>query len=182
MAKYNRVPKLTKSEREDLFLNFCQALASLKTTREVALFIRDLLGLQEVEMMAKRLEVAKLLVEGDTYEEIAEELKVSHGTIARVNLWLQMSGAGYRMVLKRNKKKPIKYDQHEEDWKRFKKSHSRYFWPELLFEEVIKQLGRKKKEKLLKNLGELEDKKGILMAFDENLKEIYQSKSKTSPS
>ena len=180
MSKFGKVSKLSQKERNDLFLDFCQTLADLKKPKEVALFLKDLLGAQEMEMLAKRLQVAKLLVGGMTYEEITKIARVSHGTISRVNFWMQMSGSGYRMVAKRAKKKEKKYSQWDEDWKSFKRSHSRYYWPELLFENIMKEIGHRKKRKLLEILSVLDNKKKINKEFDKYLRETYQEKSKSS--
>ena len=101
MAKFPRISKLSKKEREELLLEFCEALVAIKNLKEAASFITDLLGKQEIEMLAKRLKIAKLLLEGNKYGEISDELKVSFGTIARINLWLKTSGEGYRLITKR---------------------------------------------------------------------------------
>jgi len=180
MAKFSKVSKLTQSEKNELFLNFCQTLADLKTPKKVALFLKDLLGSQELEMLAKRLEVAKLLVEGQTYEEIAKSAKVSHGTVARVNFWLQMSGSGYRMVAQRAKSKEKKYSQWDEDWKSYKRSHSRYFWPELLFENIMRQIGERNKKELIEILSSLDNKRKINTEMDRYLREVYKEKKNSS--
>lgn len=177
MAKFSRLPKLSQKEKEVLFVDFCQALATLKTPQEVAEFLKDLLGPAEVEMLAKRLEVAKYLLKGWTYTEIANLIKVSASTIARVNFWLQMSGKGYRLVAERTKgtKSPSQFDL---DLRAIKRAYARYFWPELLFEEVMKELGRRKKEKLLNTLSEIKEKGEILKTFNQCLQETYQRKFK----
>lgn len=101
MAKFPRISKLSKKEQEELILEFCEAFVAIKNTREAASFVKDLLGRQEIEMLAKRLKIAKLLLEGKKYGEIGDELRVSFGTIARVNLWLKTSGEGYRIFFGR---------------------------------------------------------------------------------
>ncbi len=177
MAKFSKISKLTKGKQEDLFISFCQALASLKNKQEVAVFLKDLLGIKELEMLAKRLEISNLLVKGWTYEEIAEYLKVSHSTVARVNFWLQQSGNGFRLVASRAKKKEKKYSQWGEDMKQIKRSYSRYFWPELLFDEIVKQMGERKHQKLVNTIKGMEDKKEITNEFNKTLQELY-SKNK----
>jgi len=176
MAKFSRISKLSQIEKEDLFINFCETLESLKNSREIALFLKDLLGEIELEILTKRLGIAKYLIEGRTYEEINSILKVSHGTISRVNFWLKMSGTGYRLVSKRARKKEKKYSQFGEDIKKIKRTYRQYFWPELLFEGIIKELGRKKKEKLLDALSGLRNKQKIMQEFDECLRETYKKR------
>ena len=173
MAKFRRISKLTKSEQEDLFVSFCQAVASLKNEHEVAVFLKDLLGINELEMLAKRLEIAKFLLDGWTYDEIAKLVKVSHSTVARVSFWMQQSGTGFKMVAQRAKKKEKKYSQWEKDMKRIKRTYSRYFWPELMFDEIVKQMGRRKHEKLVNTIENMEDKKEIMDEFNRTFQELY---------
>ena len=103
MAKFSRIPKLSKKERQNLLIALCEALTSIKKKEEAAQFLADLLSPQELEMLAKRLEIAKLLIDGDTYATICGKLKVSHNTIARVNAWLTLSGSGFRLVIERTR-------------------------------------------------------------------------------
>jgi uncharacterized protein YerC len=70
MAKFPRIPKLSKQEQEKLLIGFCKALVELRTPEEAAHFLKDLLSKQEAEMLAKRIEIARLLIEGLTYENI----------------------------------------------------------------------------------------------------------------
>src|SRR3989344_7060454 len=103
MAKFSRISKLSPAEQETLLVGFCKALVELKTAEEAAHFLKDLLSRQEAEMLAKRIEIARLLIKGFTYSEIQKFLRVSHGTDARVSQWLATSGEGYRLVVSRVK-------------------------------------------------------------------------------
>lgn len=181
MAKFSRSELLSQKDKEGLFVDFCQALAVLNKPQEVAEFLKDLLGPAELTMLAKRLEVAKYLIKGRTYDEIIDLLKVSNSTIARVNLWLQLSGKGYRLVAERTKK-PKSPSQFSQDMQALKRAYSRYFWPELLFDEVVKMLGQRRKEKLLKTLNQLEDKKEIGRELNKCLTEAYRHSNSKTPS
>lgn len=112
MAKFSRIPKLTKKERQNLLIALCEALISVRKKEEAAQFLADLLSPQELEMLAKRLEIARLLIDGDTYDAIRGKLKVSHNTIARVNAWLTLSGSGFRLVIERTRNKGKKIYEH----------------------------------------------------------------------
>ncbi len=68
MAKISK--KLSKEDVAKFFYKLCLAIAEMKSPQEAANFLRDLLSFQEAEMIAKRLKIAQLLIEGDTYEEI----------------------------------------------------------------------------------------------------------------
>jgi transcriptional repressor NrdR len=70
MGKYAASKRMSRQEQEDLFIDFAKALSSVKNPVESANFIQDLLSEAEVVMLARRLQVARLLLDGCTYEEI----------------------------------------------------------------------------------------------------------------
>ena len=177
MAKFSRIPKLSQAEQEKLLTEFCQALVVIRNPQEAAQFIKDLLGGQEMEMLAKRLKIAKLLLNGENYSAIRQALKVSNGTIARVNLWLKMSGEGYRLVAQRTKK-----EEHPranfmgEEMRRYMRRYATYYWPFLLWEEVMTNLSRRQKEKFQATLARTEDKRKIYQELDLLLQNTYAKK------
>ncbi|MFL5928262.1 MAG: YerC/YecD family TrpR-related protein [Gaiellaceae bacterium] len=77
------------------------AILSLETREETASFFRDLCTLSELEAMAHRWEVARLLERGLPYLEIAERTGASTTTVTRVAHWLRHGEGGYRAVLDR---------------------------------------------------------------------------------
>src|ERR671936_2683031 len=87
-------PWLT-SEIEDL----CRAFASLRSVEEIERFLRDLCTRSELEAMAHRWEVAKLLDEGLPYLEVAKRAHASTTTVTRVAQWLHNGEGGYRTEL-----------------------------------------------------------------------------------
>src|SRR3989344_2872384 len=105
MSKFYSKSKLRKEDEQELLLDFCDIVSSIKDSNEAAQFLRDLLSPQEIEMLAKRIKVAELLIDEWSYNRIKDYLKVSDGTIARVNEWLKLTGDGYRLVVERLKKK-----------------------------------------------------------------------------
>jgi hypothetical protein len=52
MGKYSAINKLSKSEQQELFIDFATALASIKNPIEAASFVKDLLSEGEVIMLA----------------------------------------------------------------------------------------------------------------------------------
>lgn len=183
MAKFPRISKLSKKEQEKLILEFCEAFVAIKNTREAASFVKDLLGRQEIEMLAKRLRIAKLLLEGKKYEEIGDELRVSFGTIARVNLWLKTSGEGYRLIAKRTKKR--KESEVElmvkESLDGYIRARSSYYWPYFLWKEVMRNLNQRKRERFQKILAQSEEKEEMYQEFDQLLQDIYGKKKQSKP-
>ena len=77
------------------------AIRSTKTQDELESFLRDLCTLQELETLAHRWQVAKLLDEGLPYLEVAERTGASTTTVTRVAQWLRHGEGGYRLALDR---------------------------------------------------------------------------------
>lgn len=69
MARYN---KLQKTEKLKLLTALCEAISCTKNSQEAAKLLTDLLSPAEIEMVAKRLEIAKLLIKGYSYDEIKD--------------------------------------------------------------------------------------------------------------
>jgi len=149
--------KLTKQERDELIFRFFQVLTQIKTPEEAASFITDLLSKPETEMLAKRIKIAELLLEGEKYQNIKEELKVGHSTIARVSEWLREYGEGYRLVLKRAKKLP-KIEPQKPVLSGIKRIYPQYYWPEILLKEIVYTASKRRKKRLQKILDKLGEK------------------------
>ena len=77
------------------------AILSLQKRREVEAFFRDLCTLAELEAMAHRWQVARLLEEGLPYLEVAQRTGASTTTVTRVAHWLRHGEGGYRAALDR---------------------------------------------------------------------------------
>lgn len=72
-----------------------RTIAGLQTAEECSRFFEDLCTIKEIQDMAQRLEVAVLLSEGKSYQEISQLTKVSTATISRVNKCLNYGTGGY---------------------------------------------------------------------------------------
>lgn len=92
---------LSKNVEQKMFSIFFTALAQLSKPSDIRDFILDFLGPVEQKMLAKRLGIAVLLTKGYSYSTIKDILKVSQGTIARVNVILSYRGKGYSLAVKR---------------------------------------------------------------------------------
>lgn len=73
----------------------------LKTRDDCYRFFDDLCTVGEIKAMALRLEVAKMLDAGKTYEEIAGATGMSTATISRIKRFLSYGADGYRLVIDR---------------------------------------------------------------------------------
>ena len=79
----------------------CEALTTLKSREEAYRLLEDLCTYQEVHAMAQRLEVARMLRSGATYQEVVTKTGASTATISRVNRCLLYGTEGYRTILDR---------------------------------------------------------------------------------
>ena len=77
------------------------AILSLETREETESFFRDLCTLSELEAMAHRWQVARLVEKGMPYLEISEWTGASTTTVTRVAHWLRHGEGGYRLALDR---------------------------------------------------------------------------------
>ncbi|MDR7481411.1 MAG: YerC/YecD family TrpR-related protein [Armatimonadota bacterium] len=87
--------------RDPLVDQLFRAILSLRSQEECYRFFEDLCTIGEVRALAARLEVARLLAAGRTYEEIARRTGASSATISRVRRFLEYGADGYRTVLGR---------------------------------------------------------------------------------
>ena len=158
-----RSTKLSKGEIDKLFYQLCMAISGTKTPHEAAEFLRDLISYQEAEMIAKRLKIAELLLENNTYYEIRDQLGVGYGTVARVQEWLVSSGEGYRKAVMKSKKVSRGYTEHEistSNLSQIKRRYPMYYWPEIVLENVIKGMDVREKKRLAAVIKEMDKMKG----------------------
>lgn len=92
--------KFKSKECDDLF----DAILKLENEEECYRFFDDLMTIKEVQSISQRWQVAKMLDEGKTYNEIEEKTKASTATISRINRCMQYGANGYTEMLKKCKK------------------------------------------------------------------------------
>ena len=78
-----------------------KAILSLETLDECYDFFEDLCTMKELADMVQRVEAAKMLLSGNTYEQIVKNVEISTATISRVNRSLNYGSDGYDMVFAR---------------------------------------------------------------------------------
>ena len=91
---------LRRDEQTDALF---RSILSLKSIEECYCYFEDLCTNKEVRDFGQRLEIAKELDEGRSYQQVAEATGVSSATIGRVKRCLDYGPGGYRMVLDRLK-------------------------------------------------------------------------------
>jgi TrpR-related protein YerC/YecD len=77
------------------------ALLTLRDRDELMRFLRDLCTLGELEALAHRWQIVRLLDEALPYLEIADRVHTSTATVTRVARWLRHGAGGYRLALSR---------------------------------------------------------------------------------
>ena len=76
-----------------------KAVLRLESVEDCRKFFEDVCTIKELEDVAQRLEVARLLSEGKNYQEICQTTGASTATISRVNKCLNYGAGGYKLVL-----------------------------------------------------------------------------------
>ena len=171
MKKY---ATLSKETQHELLGEFCGALCAVNTTNEAVELLTDLLTPSETIMLAKRIRIAKLLLNGKDYDTIGKSLQVSQSTIAKVAAWLAESGEGFRLIVKRSPKESVKnvsLSRYEKsDWEKLKHRYPMMFWPQLLVEEIVQTANRKQAEKINNALKKLDQKSKVYKDISRMLK------------
>ena len=80
---------------EELF----QLIASIQDPEQVRALFDDLCTRKELANMAERVFAAKLLIQGNTYNQIMAQSDISSATLSRVSRCVQY-GKGYSQLLK----------------------------------------------------------------------------------
>ncbi|MCE7792557.1 YerC/YecD family TrpR-related protein [Salipaludibacillus sp. CUR1] len=92
-----QIDKLRGKELDQLF----KAILSLKDVEECYTFFDDLCTMNEIQSLAQRLEVARMLMDGDTYQRIEKDTGASTATISRVKRCINYGNDGYKFTLDR---------------------------------------------------------------------------------
>ena len=92
---------LSKKETDKMFDLLSKKISSLKKKKEVSGFLSDVLTSSERVMVFRRLQIAKMLLEGKTYFEIKKSLNVGVETIRGVRNKLDGGSGGYLNFIKK---------------------------------------------------------------------------------
>jgi len=88
-------PKLKDALNNQL----CRAVLLLDNVEECYQFFEDICTVSEIKALAQRLEVARMLKHGHTYDDIVERTGASTATISRVKRCLNYGADGYKVIL-----------------------------------------------------------------------------------
>ena len=89
--------KLKSESIDELF----QAILSLENIEECYRFFEDLATVPDIKSLAQRLQVAKMLMQNETYTLISKTTGASTATISRVKNALFYGEDGYKLVIER---------------------------------------------------------------------------------
>ncbi len=99
---------LTAKKQKKIFDHLHLLISDLRTPDQAEKVLKDFLTKTEYTVLAKRLAIAIMLDQGQSYESIRKELKVSSATISSVSD--QMEEEGMKLAVKK-----IKVDQWAEN-------------------------------------------------------------------
>lgn len=91
------IDKIRGKQLDELF----DAILSLQTREECYRFFDDIATMNEVQALSQRLQVAKMLKQGKTYNFIEAKTKASTATISRVRRCINYGSGGYKLVFDR---------------------------------------------------------------------------------
>ena len=94
------MPDMKDGHNEELNALF-EAFLMMEDREDCYNLFSDMFTDQEMVSFARRLRVAKLLLNGATYGMIQEQLPVSSATITRINTVLQYGEGGYRHIMEK---------------------------------------------------------------------------------
>ena len=94
---------MNKKIKTDAVDSLFDAVLCLQSREECYSFFEDLCTVNELLSLSQRFDVAVMLSEKKTYQEIAEKTGASTATISRVNRSLSYGNDSYQVVLERMK-------------------------------------------------------------------------------
>ena len=89
--------QIEKKERVDRLF---QLIADIDNPEDVRALFTDLCTAKEIQNMAERCYAAKLLLQGNTYNQVMSKADISSATLSRVSRCVQF-GSGYSRLLKK---------------------------------------------------------------------------------
>lgn len=78
---------------------FFKALLLLESEEDCRNFFEDICTVKELQDISQRLEVARMLDDGKSYQVVSKETGASTATISRVNRCLVYGSGGYKKIL-----------------------------------------------------------------------------------
>lgn len=140
----------------ELLDEFYSIVTLLETKEEVKNFFKDLLSSSEALMLARRIQIAKLLVAGGSYDAVREATGAGYATIGNVQRWLDAGFGGYIKALE-NLNDKIRHGEAQyaksfnNPWDGIKKKYPVHFAISNMFEQLEKWNQERQKRRKKKN-------------------------------
>jgi TrpR-related protein YerC/YecD len=104
MAKFNFY-NISKKEKDELLNELYFIINQLNTKEQIVNFFKDILTKSEEVMLARRIRIARMLLEGESCIQISRKLKTGLDTITKVQKWLKDGLGDYVKLLNKISKK-----------------------------------------------------------------------------
>ena len=91
---------MEQTEKQNRINELYRLIAGIDNPEDIRSLFDDLCTRKEVENMAERVFAAKLLMEGNTYNQVMAQADISSATLSRVSRCVQY-GSGYSRLLKK---------------------------------------------------------------------------------
>ena len=90
---------MSQTAKQERIENLFKLIAAIDNVDDCRALFADLCTVKELENMAERCFAAKLLIEGNTYNQVMAQADISSATLSRVSRCVQY-GQGYSKLLK----------------------------------------------------------------------------------
>ena len=91
---------MEQTSKQERLEQLYELIASIEDPQTCRALFEDLCTAKELENMAERCWAARLLIEGNTYNQVMERSDISTATLSRVSRCVQY-GKGYSALLKK---------------------------------------------------------------------------------
>ena len=92
---------MKQSAKQDHIQQLFELITKIDNIDDCRALFDDLCTVKEVENMAERCHAAKLLIKGNTYNQVMSQADISSATLRRVSRCVQY-GKGYSRLLREN--------------------------------------------------------------------------------
>ena len=92
---------MENADKQQRLAELYRLIADIHDPEDIQALLDDLCTRKEVENMAERVFAAKLLMEGNTYNQVMAKADISSATLSRVSRCVQY-GSGYSRLLKKD--------------------------------------------------------------------------------
>jgi len=90
-----------EKRKQEMIDHLMQAIMTLRTKEECEKFFLDVCTVDELNKIGRRVQIAKLIVDGETYRSILEKTNASNITISRLKTVMDKEGSVLSDVVKR---------------------------------------------------------------------------------